>query len=150
MEQQNCREETTISENPLRREQTVRSEDLSGELQGELEESQPTESNDDAEARTDFWSVQGDFIYRHPKEARVQLYVTKGGIIPYSTEIHGSDQDYLHKAGCVARKTCGWLLTCGRESKFIRFQDRIHKGHMWSGREIDENACNYQTLESVA
>ena len=35
----------------LRRERTVRSEDLSGELQGESEEPQPTESRDNAEAR---------------------------------------------------------------------------------------------------
>ena len=34
-----------------RREQTARSEDPSGELQGESEEPQPTELKDDAEAR---------------------------------------------------------------------------------------------------
>ena len=60
-----------------RREQTVKSEDLSGELQGEPGEPQPTESKDDAEAHADFWSIQGDFIYRHHKEPRVQLYVAK-------------------------------------------------------------------------
>ena len=48
------------------------SEDSSGELQGESEESQPTEPTDDAEARNDFRSFQGDFIYRHHAEARVQ------------------------------------------------------------------------------
>ena len=61
----------------LRRERTVRSEDFRGELQGELGESQPTESTDDAEARADFWSIQGDFIYRHHNEPRVQLHVPK-------------------------------------------------------------------------
>ena len=61
-----------LREPTLWREQTVRSEDFSGELQGELEESQPTESTDDAEARGDFWSTQGDFIYRHHTEPRVQ------------------------------------------------------------------------------
>ena len=60
-----------------RREQTIRREDFSGELQGEPGESQPTESKDDAEARTDFWSIQGDFIYRHRNEPRVQLHVQK-------------------------------------------------------------------------
>ena len=39
-----------------RREQPVRSEDLSGETQGESGESQPTEPTDDAEARKDFSS----------------------------------------------------------------------------------------------
>ena len=57
-----------------RREQTVRSEDYSGELEeGEPGESPPTESTDDDEKRADFWSIQGDFIYRHHNEPRVQL-----------------------------------------------------------------------------
>ena len=43
-------------------EQNVRSEDFSRELQCEPGESQPTESTDDADARADFWSIQGDFI----------------------------------------------------------------------------------------
>ena len=71
----------------LRREAIVRSEDLSGEIQGESGESQLAEKTDDAEARADFWSVIGDFIYRHHNEPRVQLYVPKDKI-PYSTEIH--------------------------------------------------------------
>ena len=40
-------------------------------------EPQPTETKDDAEARADFWSIQGDFICRHHNEPRVQLYVPK-------------------------------------------------------------------------
>ena len=61
----------------LGRERTVRSVDLSGELQGEPGERQPTESEDDAEACADFWSIQGDFIYRHDNEPRIQLCVPK-------------------------------------------------------------------------
>ena len=44
---------------------------------GKPGESQPTESTDDAEARADLWSIQGDFICRHHKKPRVQLYVSK-------------------------------------------------------------------------
>ena len=61
----------------LRRQPTIRSEDLSGESQGDREEFRPEESEDDEEARADFWSIQGDFIYRHLSEPRVQIYVTK-------------------------------------------------------------------------
>ena len=60
-----------------RREEAVRRENLRGELQGQPEESQPTELWDDAEARTDFWSIQGDFIYRHHNKPRAQLFVPK-------------------------------------------------------------------------
>ena len=66
----------------LRQASTVRSEDLSGKLHGEQGESQPTEPTDDAEARADFWSVQGDFIYRHHNEPRGQLYVSKEETFP--------------------------------------------------------------------
>ena len=67
----------------LRREQTVRSEDFSGDLQGEPGESQPTESTDDAEAWADFWSIQGDVIYRHHNEPRGQLFVPKEETFPF-------------------------------------------------------------------
>ena len=63
-------------------EQPVRSEDLRGELHGELGESPPTESTDDAEARNDFWSIEGDFIYRHHTEPRIHLYVPKEASFP--------------------------------------------------------------------
>ena len=43
-----------FQEPTLRREQTVRRESFSGESQGEAEETQPTESRDDVEARKDF------------------------------------------------------------------------------------------------
>ena len=64
-------------ESTLRREPAVRSEDLNGEIQGESGESQPAEPTDDAEARADFGSIQGDFIFRHHNEPRIQLYVPK-------------------------------------------------------------------------
>ena len=44
----------------LRQEQLVGSADLRGQLQGEHEGPQPTESKDDAEAQEDFWCIQGD------------------------------------------------------------------------------------------
>ena len=44
MAQQNCQEETKISEYPLRREPTVWSEDLSGKLHDDPGKSQPTET----------------------------------------------------------------------------------------------------------
>ena len=58
----------------LRREQPVRSD---GEIQSELGDSQPAEPTDDAEARADFWSIEGDFIHCHHNELRVQPFVPK-------------------------------------------------------------------------
>ena len=69
-------------ESTLRREQPVRSEDFSRELHDEPGESQPAEPTDDAEARADFWSIQGDFVCCHHNEPRVQLCVPKGEAFP--------------------------------------------------------------------
>ena len=66
-----------FQESTLRREQTEWIKVFSEKLQGESGESQPTETTDDAEARADFWSMQGDFIHRHHNEPRVQLHVPK-------------------------------------------------------------------------
>ena len=69
------------------REQLVRSEDLSGEIQCESEESQPAEPTDDAEARSDFWSIQGDFIYHHHTEHKYNSMCRRKKH-SYSTAIH--------------------------------------------------------------
>ena len=108
--------------------------------------------------RKDFRSIQGDFIYRHHNEPRVQLCVPKEETFTITT-IHGCKQRYLHKSGCAARKTYRWLMECDRELKFIRFLGRIHNVH-FSERETftgihvvrgetDNNACSYQTWECV-
>ena len=43
---------------------THRKEGISAESQGDREEFQPEETQDDAETQKDFWSIQGDIIYR--------------------------------------------------------------------------------------
>ena len=64
-----------FQEPTLRREHTVRRENLSGEPHCDSEEFQPEETKDDAETQEDFWSIQRDFIHRHHVEPRVQLHV---------------------------------------------------------------------------
>ena len=80
------RERQRIPRTILKREPTVWSEDLSRDLHGEPGESQLTESTDDADARADFWSSQGDCTYRHHNEPRVQLYVPKEETFACSTK----------------------------------------------------------------
>ena len=62
-----------FQEPTLRWESTVRRENLSGESHGDREEFRPEEKEDDAEDLEYFWSVQGNFIYCHHIEPRVQL-----------------------------------------------------------------------------
>ena len=71
-----------FQEPTLRREDTVRRENLSGESLGNREEFQSEETKGDEEVRKDFWSIQADFIYRHHIEPRVQLYVPREESFP--------------------------------------------------------------------
>ena len=73
MVQQNCQEEITSSENPLQ----DGNKPKGAKFSVKNFKAQPTETTDDAEACADFWSIQGDFIYRHHNEPRIQLYVPK-------------------------------------------------------------------------
>ena len=73
MEQQNCLEELMESEN-------------TEELQGNSERSQRTEAKDDAEDRSGFLSIEGDFIYRHHVEPRVTLRLPKEESFPMPLE----------------------------------------------------------------
>ena len=76
MDHQNCVEEKRIPRTHCKAGTICREWRSQWELQGEPEGLQPTESKDVAETRRDFWAIQGDFIYRHHIELRVQLYVS--------------------------------------------------------------------------
>ena len=86
----------------LNREQPLRS----GELQGEPEGFQPTETKDDGEAWKDFWSIPGDFIYLRHIEPRVRPHVPKEEtfLVPLK---HIDVTKATYKSGGVARKTYG-------------------------------------------
>ena len=133
-------------ESTLRWGQTVRSEDVSGELQSEPGESQSRESTDDAEARADFWSIQGDFIYRHHNEPRVQLYEPKEETFPIPrknidvTRSTYTDLDVMQEKGVDDY----WNVDSNRSlsvawkgfTKFTPWRQKPPKGHTWSGRRF--------------
>ena len=147
-------------ESTLRREQTVRSEDCSGELQGEPGESQPTEWTDDAEARADLWSTQGDFIYRHRNEPRVYLYVSKEEAFPIplkyidvarstSTDLdvmQGKRVDDYWNVDSNRRQSGSWRGF----TKLTLMKEILTKGNMWSWGELDKSSNDYLTRSWVA
>ena len=148
MVQLNCQEETTNSENPLlRQEQPVGCEDLSGELEGEPEGFQPTETKDDAEARKDFWSIQGDFICRHHSEPRVQLCVPNEEAFPMKyidvTRSTYANLDVLQEK----RKDDYWNVHADRSlsgswtgfTKLTLLSEKPPTGYMWSGEILTTN-----------
>ena len=130
----------------LRREQTVRSEDLSRELHGEPGQSQTAESTDDAEARADFWSIQRDFIYRLHNEPRVQLHVPKeetfANPLKYIavTRSTYTDLDVMQEKrvdDCRNVDSNRSLSDSWKGfTKFTPFKEKPSKGHMLSGRRL--------------
>ena len=77
-----------VRESTPKREKPVRSEDPREELQGNSERSQPTETKDDAEARKDFWSMEGDFIHFASCRTSSSTPRVERRNIPNSTEMH--------------------------------------------------------------
>ena len=131
-----------LPEPTLWRERTVRSEDLSGELQGEPEGPQPTETKHDAAAREDFWSIQGDFICRHHFEPRVQLHVPQEESLPaplrYVDVIRSTHTDL--DVAEEKRIADHWKVDVTKN---------IQKDICGPG-EADKNSSNHQTCEFVA
>ena len=130
----------------LRREQTVRNEDFSRELHGELGESQPTEPTDDAEACADFWSIQSDFIYRHHNEPRVQLHVPKEEIFPIPLKyIDGTRSTYTDLDVMQEKRVDDyWNVDSNRSlsdswkgvTKFNLMKGKLPKGFVSSGERL--------------
>ena len=111
-------------ETTQRRDQLVGSADFCGELQGEPEGPQPTEAKDDAEARKDFWCIQGDFINRHLNDPR-DTY---------------TNLDVLQETRTDGYWTvdANWSLPASWKgfTKFTLLNEKPPKGHMWSGRRL--------------
>ena len=87
---------------------------FSEELQGESGGSQPTEPTDDAEARADFWSIQGDFISRHHNELRVQLFLPKEETfpVPYLNQLISSeDKKKVRNTYSLDKKNDAHIIT---------------------------------------
>ena len=108
-------------------------------FQGELEGPQPTETTDDAEPRKDFWSVQGDIIYRHHSEPRLQLYVPKEETFPIPLK-----QVDVTRAAYTNVDDDYWSVDANRSlsdswkefTKFTSWKENLPKGYMWSGRRL--------------
>ena len=60
-------------------------------------------TRDDAEAKNVFWSVTGDFIYRHHVEPRVKTVHGERRIISYSVEVYRRYQNNIY----ITRRNVG-------------------------------------------
>ena len=77
---QDLRTSTLIRDGPDRGEEQ---DNLRGESDGSSSTPRQDSSWHDGDARSDFWSTSGDFIYRHHVELRVKLYVPTEESFPF-------------------------------------------------------------------
>ena len=124
-----------FQEPTLRRKFTVRRENLSGESQGDKEEFQSEETKDDAEARKDFWSILGDFIYRRRKK---NLSLFHWSILMSSSQL--VQIWTLHKKNelmTVGMSTEAEICQIrGRVSQDFSCWTKLLRKDMWSGRRL--------------
>ena len=136
---QELRTSTSIRGRPIRGERHI---DFLGESEGSLPP--PHDSFPDAgEAINDFWSMSGNFIYRHHVEPRVKLYSPREASLPIplkyidvSRTTHTNMDVKLEK-----RIDDYWKIDGSRDlsdhwtgfTQFTLLQEKLPDGYMWSG-----------------
>ena len=115
---------------------------------------------DDAEARTDFWSIQGDFIYRHHNEPRVQLHVPKEETFSIPLKCVDVTRSAHTDLEVKQEKRIDdyWNVDLNRSlsdtwkgfTKFTVLKEKPPKQYMWSGVETDKSSNDYKTKSRVA
>ena len=123
-------------------------QDLREELQGNSERSRPTGTKDDAEARADFWSIEGDFIYHHHSEPRVQLYVPKEETFPIPLKYVDVTWTTHTSLDVLQEKRINdyWNVDLDRTSsdawtgftQFTILNEKLPTGYMWSGWRLEK------------
>ena len=86
-----CRINLSGGDQELRTPTLIREHPIRGESQRDFLGSLPLPQDslpDAGDAINDFWSMSGNFIYRHHVEPRVKLYSPREESFPNSTEVH--------------------------------------------------------------
>ena len=119
---QELRTSTLVRHRPLQGENNI---DFLGESEGSLP--QPHDSLPDAgEAINDFWSMSGNFIYRHHVEPRVKLYSPREELFPERPHGHRYGKTQEQRDYHVAhnlRKRCIKRQFQGIHHRFVKDHD---------------------------
>ena len=76
----------------------------------------------------DFWSISGNFIYRHHVEPPSKTVYADWNIVPIPLQ-HWRYQDYKYIIGCNAGEKHRRLLELWWRSRVVRYVNRFHKIH---------------------
>ena len=147
---QELRTSTLIRERPIRGESHV---DFLGESEGSLPT--PHDSFPDAgEAINDFWSMSGNFIYRHHVEPRVKLYSPREESFPIPLKYIDVSRT-THTNWDVKQESriddC-WNVDGSRDlsdswtglTQFTPLEEKLPDGYMWSGVRLTRKQFDIQ------
>ena len=153
---QELRTSTLIREHPIRGESQ---RDFLGESEGSLPP--PQDSLPDAgEAINDFWSMSGNFIYRHHVEPRVKLYSPREESFPIPLKYIDVSRTTRTNLDVMQERRIDdyWNIDGSRDlsdswtgfTQFTLLEEKPPDGYMWSGEETDKTAGNIQARSFMA
>ena len=145
MEQSNYLED--LNPGPPRPRRITRN--LSGESDGSSPTPKQDSSTDDGEARNDFWSISGNYTYRHHVEPRVNLYVPREDSLPIPlryievTRVTSTTLDVMLER----RIDDHWNIEGDRElsdswtgfTRFTLLEEKYPNGCTWSGWRLAQS-----------
>ena len=112
------------------------------------------------EAINDFWSMSGNFIYRHHVEPRVKLYSPREESFPYPLKYIDVSRTTHTNLDVKQEKRIddSWSIDGSRDlsdpwtgfTQFTLLDEKAPDGKMWSGGEIDEETAYIQARSSMA
>ena len=136
---QDLRTSTLVRHRPIQGESNI---DFLGESEGSLP--QPQDSLPDAgEAINDFWSMSGNFIYRHHVEPRVKLYSPREESFPIPLKYIDVSRTTHTNLDVKQEKRIDdyWNIDGSRDlsdpwtgfTQFTLLEEKPPDGYMWSG-----------------
>ena len=139
---QDLRTSTLVLNRPIQGESNI---DFLGESEGSLP--QPQDSFPDAgEAINDFWSMSGNFIYRHHVEPRVKLYSLSDESFPIPLKYINVSKTTHTNLDVKQEKRINdyWNIDGSRDlsdpwtgfTQFTLLEEKPPDGYMWSGERL--------------
>ena len=153
---QDLKTSTWIRHRPIQGEGHV---DFLGESEGSLPP--PQDSFPDAgEAINDFWSMSGNFIYRHHVEPRVKLYSPREESFPFPLRFIDISRTIHTNLDVKQEKRIDdyWNIDGSRDlsdlwtgfTQFTLLEEKVPDGYMWVWEEINEKTAYIQARSSMA
>ena len=140
---QDLRTSTLIRDHPIRGESQI---DFLGESEGSLPPPPQDSLPDAGEAINDFWSMSGNFIYRHHVEPRVKLYSPREESFPIPLKyIDVSRTTHTNLDVMQERRIDDyWNIDGSRDlsdswtgfTQFTLLDEKPPDGYMWSGERL--------------